>query len=149
MFAAGRELGGDDFEVSLQRGVVGRIGGQLRANREELALHPQDDGVPSAIANERARGAERGDRFVDVAVGLGTRVGLWHPPAVQQTRFSRISSPGDDALARDGQTSYAAPRASTSCDQCWRILRCDAKARGGNRSGRNQPTSCTSSPAAG
>jgi len=36
--AAGREIGGDDFEMPLQGGVLRRVGRQLRANREELAL---------------------------------------------------------------------------------------------------------------
>src|SRR2546426_1083445 len=44
--AAAREIGGDDLEMPLQRAVLRGVGGQFRANREELALHPQDDRVP-------------------------------------------------------------------------------------------------------
>jgi len=104
-FTAGREIGADDFEVALQRGVLRRISRQLRPNREELALHPQDDGVPSPVIDQRAGSAERGDRFIDVAIGLGARIGLCHPAAIKQPRLSPISRPGDDALAGDGEMS--------------------------------------------
>jgi len=103
--AAAREIGGDDFEMPQQRGVLRRVGRQLRAYREELALQTQDDRMPSAITDQRAGGAQRGDRFIDIAVGLRARIGLGHPTAVQQPGLSPISRPGDDALAGDDQKS--------------------------------------------
>jgi len=103
--AAGGEIRGHDLEMPLERPVLRRVCRQLRANREELALDPQDDRVPSPVVDQRARGAQRGDRLVDVAVGLGARIGLRHPTAVQQARLPPISRPGDDALAGDGEMS--------------------------------------------
>ena len=108
----------------LPQGVVlRRVRSQFGANREELALQPQDDRVPPAIGDERARDAEGRDGFIDVAVSLRTRIGLWYPAAVQQTRFSAISSPGDDALAGDGRCptqrrglTLPATSAARSCD---------------------------------
>jgi hypothetical protein len=52
--AAG-EIRRDNHEMLLQVAVLDRIGRQLRADREELALHPQDDGVPFAVFDQRAR----------------------------------------------------------------------------------------------
>jgi len=122
-FAAAGEIGGDDLEVLPQGIVLRRVRSQFGANREELALQPQDDRVPPAIGDERARDAEGRDGFIDVAVSLRTRIGLWYPAAVQQTRFSAISSPGDDALAGDGGCptqrrglTLPATSAARSCD---------------------------------
>jgi len=42
-------------EMLLQLVVLGGVGGQLGADREELALHPQDDGVPAAVFDQRPR----------------------------------------------------------------------------------------------
>ncbi len=41
----------------LQLVVVGSIGRQLGADREELALDPQDDRMPGAVLDQGAGGA--------------------------------------------------------------------------------------------
>jgi hypothetical protein len=73
--AAG-EIRRDDHEVLLQLVVLGRIGCQLGANREELALDPQDDRMPGTVLDEGAGHTERRDRLIDGAVGLGARISL-------------------------------------------------------------------------
>jgi hypothetical protein len=60
----------------LQLVVLGRVRGQLGTDREELALHPQDEGVPAAVFDQRPRYSQGGDRLVDRAIGLGARVGF-------------------------------------------------------------------------
>ena len=63
-------------EVLLQLVVLGGVGRQLGADGEQLALDPQDDGVAAAILDQRPRGTQRRDRFVDRAVSLGPRISL-------------------------------------------------------------------------
>ena len=46
-----------DHEMLLELVVLGGVGCQLGANREELALHPQDDGVAAAVFDQRPRHA--------------------------------------------------------------------------------------------
>jgi len=40
-------------EMLLQLVVLGRVRRELGADREELALHPQNDGVPAAVFDHR------------------------------------------------------------------------------------------------
>src|SRR5437879_1999798 len=141
------EVGRDDHEVLLQLAVLGRVSRQLGADREQLALNAQDDRVPAAVLNQGARRPQCRDGLIDSAVRLRARIRLFHAPAVEKPGLSPIAGLGDDALSCDGD-SYAAPRASTSCVHCCNTLRWLANASGGNPSGRNQPTCCTSSPAA-
>ena len=133
------ELGRYDHEVLLQLVVLGGIGRELGADREQLALDPEDDRVPAPVPDQGARHAERRDCLVDGPVRLGARVRLGDAAAVEQAGLSRISGLRDDALSRDGNP-YAAPRASTSCVQCCSTLRWLENASGGNASGRNHPT---------
>jgi hypothetical protein len=86
----------------LQLVVLGGVGRELGANREELALNTQDDGMPSAVLDQGARRAQRRDGLIDGAVGLGARIRLGDPTAVEEAGLSPIPSLGDDALARDG-----------------------------------------------
>jgi len=90
-------------EMLLQLVVLGRVRRQLGADGEELALYPQDDGVPAAVFDQCPRHTEGRDRFIDRAIGLGPRVGLRYPAAIKQAGLSPIPSLGDDALARDGR----------------------------------------------
>lgn len=53
-----REFGRDGQEVLLQLRVFGGIRGQFSADREELALHPQDDCVSLPIGHLRPRNTE-------------------------------------------------------------------------------------------
>lgn len=71
-----REIRRDDHEVLLQLVVLGRVGRQLGSDREELALDPQDDGMPGTVLDQGAGGAQRRDRLIDGAVGLGARICL-------------------------------------------------------------------------
>jgi hypothetical protein len=71
-----RDIRRHHHEMLLQLVVLGRVRGQLGADREELTLHPKDDGMPTAVFDERPRHPQGGDRFVDRAVGLGARVGF-------------------------------------------------------------------------
>jgi hypothetical protein len=71
-----RDIRRHHHEMLLQLVVLGRVRGQLGADREELALHPQDEGVPAAVFDQRPRHSQGGDRFVDRAIGLGARVGF-------------------------------------------------------------------------
>jgi hypothetical protein len=73
---AAREIRRDNHEVLLQLAVLGRIGRQLGADREELALDPQDDRMPGAVLDQCSGRAERRDRLIDGAVGLGARIRL-------------------------------------------------------------------------
>ncbi len=73
--AAG-EIRRDDHEVLLQLLVLGRIGCQLGTDREELALDPQDDRMPAAVLDQCSGRAERRDRLIDGAIGLGARICL-------------------------------------------------------------------------
>lgn len=86
----------------LQLVVLGGIGRQLGPDREELALDPQDDRMPAAVLDEGARRAQRRDRLIDGAVGLGARIRLGDAPTVEEAGLSPIPGLGDDALARDG-----------------------------------------------
>lgn len=43
------------LEIAVLRG----IGGELGADREELTLDPQDDGVPRRIGDQRTSGSQR------------------------------------------------------------------------------------------
>jgi len=86
----------------LQLVVLGSIGRQLGANREELALDTQDDRVPCAVLDQRTCRAQRRDRLIDGAVGLGARIRLGDAPTIEEASLSPISGLGDDALARDG-----------------------------------------------
>ncbi len=70
------EIGRDDHEVLLQLVVLGSIGRQLGADREELALDPEDDRMPAAVLDQCSGRAERRDRLIDGAVGLGARICL-------------------------------------------------------------------------
>jgi hypothetical protein len=54
--AAG-EIRRDDHEMLLQLVVLGSIGRQLGADREELALDSQDDRMPAAVLDEGTRRA--------------------------------------------------------------------------------------------
>jgi len=85
----------------LQLVVFGSVGRQLGTNREELALDTQDDGMPSAVLDQGARRAQRRDRLIDGAVGLGARIRLGDAPTVEEAGLSPIPGLGDDALARD------------------------------------------------
>jgi hypothetical protein len=60
----------------LQLVVLGSVGRELGANREELALNTQDDGMPSAVLDQGARRTQRRDRLIDGAIGLGARICL-------------------------------------------------------------------------
>jgi hypothetical protein len=99
--AAG-EVRRDHHEVLLQLVVLGGVGRQLGANREELALDPQDDHVPAAVLDQGAGGAQRRDRLIDGAVRLGARIGFRDAAAIEEAGLSPIPSLGDDALSRDG-----------------------------------------------
>jgi hypothetical protein len=101
--AAG-EIRGDDHEMLLQLAVLGSIGRQLGADREELALDPQDDRMPTAVLDKGAGCAQRRDRLIDGAVGLGARIRLGDAAAVEEAGLSLIPSLGDDALTRDGDS---------------------------------------------
>ena len=85
----------------LQLVVLGRIGRQLGADREELALDPQDDRMPAAVLDQGARSAQRRDRLIDGTVSLGARIRLGDAPTVEEAGLSPIPGLGDDALARD------------------------------------------------
>lgn len=56
--AAG-EIRRDHHEMLLQLVVLGRVGCEFGAHREEFALDPQDDGMPSAVLDEGTRRAQR------------------------------------------------------------------------------------------
>ena len=133
---------GDDQEVLAQGLVLRRVGGQLGADREQLLLQAQDGGGATAVAHLGPGQAERGDRLVDRAVGLGARIGLAHPASVEEAGLATVSSPGDDALAgHSGGRLQAAPRDWTSCAQSWSTAAWLAKASRGSSRGLNQPTS--------
>jgi hypothetical protein len=87
-FEAAGQLGRHDHEVLLELPILFRIGCELGANREELALHAQDDGVPPRIRHLGAGEAERRNRFIYRAIGLGPRIGLRNPAAVEQPGFA-------------------------------------------------------------
>jgi hypothetical protein len=99
---AAREIRRDDHEMLLQLVVVGGIGRQLGADREELALDPQDDRVPAAVLDQGAGGAQGRDRLIDRAVRLRTRIRLRDAPTVEQAGLSPIPGLRDDALSCDG-----------------------------------------------
>lgn len=99
--AAG-EIRGDDHEMLLQLVVLSSIGRQLGADRKKLALDAQDDRMPAAVLDEGAGRAQRRDCLIDGAIGLGARIGLGDPTAVEEAGLSPIPGLGDDALARDG-----------------------------------------------
>jgi len=86
----------------LQLGVLGSIGRELGADREQLALDTQDDRMPAAVLDQGSGRAQRRDRLIDSAVRLGARIRLGDPTAVEKPGLSPIPGPGDDALARDG-----------------------------------------------
>jgi hypothetical protein len=62
--------------VLLQFVVLGGIRCQLSADREEFALDAQDGRMPAAVLDQGASGAQRRDRLIDGAVGLGPWIGL-------------------------------------------------------------------------
>ncbi len=86
----------------LQLVVLGSIGRQLSADREELALDPQDDRMPGAVLDQGAGRTQRGDRLIDRAVRLGARIRLGDPAAVEEAGLSLIPGLRDNALSRDG-----------------------------------------------
>src|SRR5438874_5712243 len=104
------EVGRDDHELLLQLVVLGRIGCQLGAHGEELALDAQDDGMAAAVRDEGPGRPQRGDRLVDSAVGLRTRTRLFAAPAVEEPGLALIAGLGDDALSRDGDVLGSAAR---------------------------------------
>jgi hypothetical protein len=73
--AAG-EIRGDNHEMLFQLVVLGSIGRKLGADREELALDPQDDRMPGTVLNQGAGRTERRDRLIDGAIRLGARIRL-------------------------------------------------------------------------
>jgi hypothetical protein len=95
----------------LQLVVLGGIGRQLGADREELALDPQDDRVPAAVFDQGAGGAQGRDRLVDGAVCLGARIGLGYAATVEQAGLSPIPGLRDDALSCDGDVLGSAATA--------------------------------------
>jgi hypothetical protein len=86
----------------LQLVVLSSIGRELSADREELALDTQDDGMAAAVLDQGTRRAQRRNGLIDGAVGLGARIRLGDPTAVEEAGLSAIPGFGDDALARDG-----------------------------------------------
>ena len=89
-------------EMLLELVILRHVGGQLGANGKQLALDPQDDRMPAAVLDQRPGRAQRRDRLIDSTVGLGARIRLGDPTAVEKPGLSPIPGPGDDALARDG-----------------------------------------------
>src|SRR5438309_1535794 len=144
------EIRGHDHEVLLQLVVLGRVGRQLGADREELALDPQDDRVPLAIRDQGASGTQRGDCLIDRPICFGARIGFRYPASVEKSGLPSIAGLGDDALARHRRSPrglYAAPPATTCSDQPCRMRRWLGNASGGRASGANHPICWTSSRA--
>jgi len=78
-----REIRRHDHEVFDQRLVLSGIGRQLGAHGEELALHSQDDGMPTGIRDQGAGRAQDGDGFIHSPVRFRARIGLGDSAAVQ------------------------------------------------------------------
>ena len=77
-----------------------RVGGQLGAHHEQLALQPQRQvGQAGAIGAQRgSRQAQGGDGLVGGAVGIGPQVGLADPGAtVEQPGRAGVALAGVDA----------------------------------------------------
>ena len=86
-----RHLRGHDAEVLLQLRVVGAVGGEFRANGEELALEAKGDALHFRVGGEGACEAERRDGFVGGAVGLGAWIVLEHASTVQQAGLAGVA----------------------------------------------------------
>jgi len=98
------EVRRDDHEVLLQLVVLGRIGRQLGAHGEELALDAQDHRMAAAVRDQGTGRTQRRDCLIDGAVRLRAWIRLFDAPAVEEPGLSPIASLGDDALSRDGDS---------------------------------------------
>src|SRR2546430_2212752 len=94
------EVRRDDHEMLFQLVVLGRIGRQLGAHGEELALDAQDDGVAAAIRDQGSGRPQRRDCLIDGAVRLPAGIRLFDAPAIEEPRLSPIARLGADALSR-------------------------------------------------
>jgi putative Mg2+ transporter-C (MgtC) family protein len=96
LLEAGGQLRGDQGDPWDQAVALPRAGRQVGGGREQLPLQPQYHLGQTRLQAGSAGRAERGDRLVDVAVGVDQFVALGHPAAVQQAGGAVVSGLGVD-----------------------------------------------------
>ena len=69
---------------------------QLRAQRKQVALQPDELGVEFRVWGACTRQAEMRVQLVDLAVRTHSWIGLPNPRAAEERRLARVSRPGVD-----------------------------------------------------